>query len=184
MEYSIEQLDELLKDGTCDILSIKELSVGDWLQKTILDPRHQDEQYVSIPVQVRGIFTDAAGGENVIYYDPIEKNEICALIRHFAPFPISQELVKSSGAELIEIGDNGATTPPQDRNRFEKWKITTGLKIVNLWFDRRIHKWSLTGASLIYLDYVHQLQHTLWLLGLPWSINPQETFAPWLKTLK
>lgn len=165
------------------MLSIKELSVGDWLQKTILDPRHQDEQYVSIPVQVRGIFTDATVCENVIYYDPIEKNEICASIRHFAPLPISHELMKSTGAELIAIGDNGIATPPQYRNRFEKWKITTELKDINLWFDRRIHKWSLTGAS-IYMDYVHQLQRTFWLLGLPWSINPQETFAPWLKTLK
>lgn len=181
MTYPIDQLDNLLKADYYDMLTIQELSIGDWLQKTIEDPRHEGEK-VTVPVQIRGMFTDAAGQDNIIYYHPVEGIEISTLLRHLAPIPISYELVRGCGAVLEEVGDNGQATPPQFRARFEKWGIKTQWKDGTLWYDRHTHKWSLAGANQVYLDYVHQLQHVLRLSALPWSIDPQEVFAPWLKT--
>ena len=165
----------------CDMLTIQELSVGDWLQKTIDDPRHEGEK-VTVPVQIRGMFTDTVGQDNIIYYHPVDGVEVSTVLHCIAPLPISHELVKGCGAVLEEVGDNGAVTPPQYRDRFEKWCIKTQWNDGTLWYNRRTHKWNIAGANQVCLDYVHTLQHVLRLLALPWSIDPQEVFAPWLKT--
>ena len=162
------------------MLRINELTIGDWLQHSVNDPRHEG-QHVSIPVQVRGIFVDKAGQENVIYYDPIDGIEISSPLIHFAPLPISFEMMKGCRAQLVEVGDNGPATQPKYRNRFEKWLVKTVWADCVVWYDRTTTKWTVEGANQVYLDYVHQMQHILRLKNIPWAIDPQSVFAPWIK---
>lgn len=160
-------------------MTLQDLSIGDWIQHDINDPRH-DGQLITVPVQVRGMFTDSAGQGNIIYFHPIDRIEVCSLSHQFEPLPISHELVEGCGAILVEVGDNGPATPQNFRNRFERWDISSLKKEYTLWYDRRTKKWTVAGANQVYLDYCHQLQHILRLLAIPLELNPQKVFTSWI----
>lgn len=157
-------------------ISINELSIGDWLQHSVEDPRRPGE-LVSRPVKITGIFQEKDGSQFIIYVPPKGPEVgVCAPLNSFYPLPISEELVRLNGATLKEVGDNGAATPAQFRNRFEKWSITTKWKDGVLWYDRRIQKWSLAGCNGCNFDYVHELQHALRLVGYPWEIDAMKMY--------
>lgn len=82
------------------------------------------------------------------------------------PIPITQEILEKNGIKLEEVGDNGISTPPTWRNRFEKWVLRTQWKDTFIWYDRTAKYWHLHDMGAAKLLYVHELQHALRLCGI------------------
>ena len=77
------------------------------------------------------------------------------------PIPITPEILEKNGIKLEEVGDNGISTPPTWRNRFEKWVLRTQWKDTFIWYDRTAKYWHLHDMGAAKLLYVHELQHAL-----------------------
>lgn len=86
-------------------------------------------------------------------------------------FPLTEEIIKKAGFQLEEVGDNGAATPPQYRNRFEKWVAHTTWKDCVLWYDRRAGYYNIQGLEAAKLHSTRQLQQALNLIGMPITID-------------
>ena len=80
--------------------------------------------------------------------------------------PITHEILEKNGITLLEVGDNGASTPKSQRNRYEKWFIHTKFVDTYLWYDRLSMRWHLHNMSGAKFKHVHELQHALRLCGL------------------
>lgn len=122
-----------------------DLMIGDWVKS-----RGKIEQVTS--VYDGYICTDSFEDSHDYYFDPI---------------PITAEILEKNGIKLKEVGDNGISTPPEWRNRFEKWVLRTQWKDTFIWYDRTAKYWHLydnMGAAK--LLYVHELQHALRLCGI------------------
>ena len=86
-------------------------------------------------------------------------------------FPLTEEIIKKAGFKLEEVGDNGTATPPQYRNRFEKWVAHTTWKDCVLWYDRRSGYYNIQGLEAAKLHSTRQLQQALNLIGMPITID-------------
>ena len=86
-------------------------------------------------------------------------------------FPLTEEIIKKAGFQLEEVGDNGAATPPQYRNRFEKWVAHTTWRDCVLWYDRRAGYYNIQGLEAAKLYSTRQLQQALNLIGMPITID-------------
>lgn len=86
-------------------------------------------------------------------------------------FPLTEEIIKKAGFQLEEVGDNGAATPPQYRNRFEKWVAHTTWKDCVLWYDRSAGYYNIQGLEAAKLYSTRQLQYALNLIGMPITID-------------
>lgn len=84
---------------------------------------------------------------------------------------ISPYILQNNGFDLVEVGDNGASTPPQFRDRFEKWLLKTTWKDVVLWYDRLANYYNLDAMPTARLHYFHELQHALRLCGIEKEIE-------------
>ena len=77
------------------------------------------------------------------------------------PIPLTDEILRKNGIELVEVGDNGISTPPKNRNRYEKWFIHTTFRDTYLWRDRLADYWHLQDMNAFWINNVHELQHAL-----------------------
>ena len=122
-----------------------ELMIGDWVNSDF-----------GI-FQIKEIFEDAArdNGGNDYEFDCIH------------PILLTGDILKSNGFELVEIGDNGPSTPKSNVNRYEKWECKTAFQTFYLIYDRRAKKYSLNAFSnhIINIVYVHELQHAMRVCG-------------------
>ena len=87
-------------------------------------------------------------------------------LQFFDPIQITSEILEKNGITLLEVGDNGPSTPKKYLNRFEKWFIHTTWKDTFLWFDRYTKEYHLHNMSGAEFKYVHELQHALRLCGI------------------
>ena len=83
------------------------------------------------------------------------------------PISLTGEILKSNGFELVEIGDNGPSTPKANVNRYEKWECKTMFQTFYLLYDRRAKNYSLNAFSnhIINIVYVHELQNAMRVCG-------------------
>ena len=89
------------------------------------------------------------------------------------PILLTGEILKSNGFELVEIGDNGPSTPKANVNRYEKWECKTAFQTFYLIYDRRAKKYSLNAFSnhIINITYVHELQNAMRVCGVEKEIE-------------
>ena len=89
------------------------------------------------------------------------------------PISITSDILKSNGFELVEIGDNGPSTPKANVNRYEHWECKTAFQTFYLIYDRRVKKYSLNAFSnhIINIMYVHELQHAMRVCGVEKEIE-------------
>ena len=90
-----------------------------------------------------------------------------------SPILLTGEILKSNGFELVEIGDNGPSTPKANVNRYEHWECKTAFQTFYLIYDRRVKKYSLNAFSnhIINIMYVHELQHAMRVCGVEKEIE-------------
>ena len=83
------------------------------------------------------------------------------------PILLTAEILKDNGFELVEIGDNGPSTPKANVNRYEKWECKTMFQTFYLSYDRRAKNYSLNAFSnhIINIVYVHELQNAMRVCG-------------------
>ena len=107
--------------------------------------------------QINEIFEDAVrdNGGNDYEFDCI------------SPILLTCDILKSNGFELVEIGDNGPSTPKANVNRYEKWECKTMFQTFYLLYDRRAKNYSLNAFSnhIINIVYVHELQNAMRVCG-------------------
>ena len=86
---------------------------------------------------------------------------------------LTGDILKSNGFELVEIGDNGPSTPKANVNRYEKWECKTAFQTFYLSYDRRAKKYSLNAFSnhIINIVYVHELQNAMRVCGVEKEIE-------------
>ena len=126
-----------------------ELMIGDWVF-------HPDLCYC-IRVECLGlvdVFWNHDGAMSSVPYDTVQ------------PYEIDEIFLRENGFVLLEVGDNGAATPAQYRNRFEKWMLHTKWQDVILWYDRRTKTYNLHNMNGARFRHVHQLQHAMKLAGI------------------
>ena len=132
-------------------MKANELMLGDWVVY------RGDAEYTN-PVRIEGmdILTNALITEDRedVGFDGIE------------PIPLTAEILEKNGIKLEEVGDNGISTPPKWRNRFEKWALHTQWKDTFIWYDRTAKYWHLHDMGAAKLHYVHELQRALRCCGL------------------
>ena len=89
------------------------------------------------------------------------------------PIVLTPEILKSNGFELVEIGDNGPSTPKANVNRYEHWECKTAFQTFYLIYDRRVKKYSLNAFSnhIINIMYVHELQNAMRVCGVEKEIE-------------
>ena len=133
----------------------EDLMIGDW----VLLP---DLAY-DVRVECLGL-SDMfwRSGEESISKMPYEKVD---------PIWLHPDVLRDNGFVLLEVGDHGAATPPQFRDRFEKWLLKTQWQDVILWYDRRTEKYNLHDMNGAKLQFVHELQHALRLAGIDLDIE-------------
>lgn len=84
------------------------------------------------------------------------------------PVTLTGDILKSNGFELVEIGDNGPSTPKVNINRYEKWECKTMFQTFYLSYDRHAKKYSLNafGNHVSNIMYLHELQHAMRVCGV------------------
>lgn len=89
------------------------------------------------------------------------------------PILLTGEILKSNGFELVEIGDNGHSTPKANVNRYESWECKTAFQTFYLIYDRRAKNYSLNAFSnhIINIVYVHELQNAMRVCGVEKEIE-------------
>lgn len=133
----------------------EELMIGDWVELTDLD---YGVRVSSLGVSDMFWYSDETSCHRV----PYEK---------VAPLYLCDSVLRDNGFVLLEVGDHGAATPPQFRDRFEKWLLKTQWQDVILWYDRRTEKYNLHDMNGAKLQFVHELQHALRLAGIDFDIK-------------
>ena len=133
----------------------EELMIGDWVLYAELD----------YPVRITGLGEEA----DVFWHD--EDNTTHEPYFKLSPIDLTDEILKANGFVLLEVGDHGAATPAQYRDRFEKWMLHTKWQDVILWYDRRTEKYNLHDMNGAKLQFVHELQHALRLAGIDFDIK-------------
>ena len=107
--------------------------------------------------QIKEIFEDAVrdNRDNDYEFDCI------------SPILLTAEILKDNCFELVEIGDNGPSTPKANVNRYEKWECKTMFQTFYLYYDRRAKNYSLNAFSnhIINIVYVHELQNAMRVCG-------------------
>ena len=83
------------------------------------------------------------------------------------PILLTGDMLKRNGFELVEIGDNGPSTPKANVNRYEKWECKTAFQTFYLSYDRRAKKYSMNAFSnhIINIKNVHELQNAMRVCG-------------------
>ena len=108
--------------------------------------------------QIKEIFEDAVrdNGGNDYEFDCI------------SPILLTGDILKSNGFELVEIGDNGPSTPKTNVNRYEKWECKTMFQTFYLSYDRHAKNCSLNafGNHISQIIYVHELQNAMRVCGV------------------
>lgn len=133
-----------------------ELMVGDWVRIAPYD----------IIDQVDCLLTEYAVTSHGDTYGQYEYKDI-------EPILLTGEILKSNGFELVEIGDNGPSTPKANVNRYENWECKTAFQTFCLIYDRRVKKYSLNAFSnhIINIMYVHELQNAMRVCGVEKEIE-------------
>ena len=128
-----------------------ELMIGDWVNSGF-----------GI-FKIKEIFEDAVrdSGDNDYEFDCIY------------PISMTGDILKSNGFELVEIGDNGPSTPKANVNRYESWECKTAFQTFYLIYDRRTKAYSLNAFSnhIINIKYVHELQNAMRVCGVEKEIG-------------
>lgn len=110
-------------------------------------------------------YSSNCGGHRVDFINEMDNEigidgEIFDLNR-VKPIPLTDEILRKNGINCVEVGDNGAETPPKNRNRYEKWLIHTTFRDTYLWYDRLADYWHLQNMNEVWINDVHELQHAL-----------------------
>lgn len=145
-------------------MKANELMIGDYV--TFADC--QNDKYPSI-IKIWQINED---GESFASIDGGKAVDEITIDDEIVGIPITPKILEKNGIKLKEVGDNGISTPPEWRNRFEKWVLRTQWKDTFIWYDRTAKYWHLydnMGAAK--LLYVHELQHALRLCGIEKEIE-------------
>ena len=81
---------------------------------------------------------------------------------------LTGEILKSNGFELVDVGDNGPSTPKANINRYEKWECKTKFQTFYLSYDRLAKDYSLNAFinHIINIVYVHELQNSMLVCGV------------------
>ncbi len=87
------------------------------------------------------------------------------------PVQLTDSIMKINGFSIVEVGDNGPSTPPKNINRFEKWFCRTTWQDIYVWYDRLMKKWCLHGINQVHFNSVHMLQHAFRLCGIEKEIE-------------
>ena len=130
------------------------LMIGDWVDLP--------ELAYNVRVECLGNFDMFWEHEGAISKTPYENVE---------PIWLHPDVLRDNGFVLLEVGDHGAATPPQFRNRFEKWLLKTKWRDIILWYDRRTEKYNLHDMNGAKLQFVHELQHAFRLAGIDFDIK-------------
>ena len=113
--------------------------------------------------QIKEIFDDAVRdrGGNDYEFDCIH------------PISLTAEILKNNGFELVEIGDNGPSTPKANVNRYEKWECKTMFQTFYLSYDRRAKNYSLNAFwnHISHILYVHELQNAMRVCGVEKEVD-------------
>ena len=133
----------------------EDLMIGDWVLLTDLDYGVRVECLCLTDMFWRS-------GEEAISKTPYEKVE---------PLYLHQDILRDNGFELVEVGDHGAATPAQYRDRFEKWMARTKWRDIVIWYDRRTETYNLKDMGAAKIKYIHELQHALKLSGIEKDIE-------------
>ena len=133
----------------------EELMIGDWVELTDLG---------------YGVRVSSLGVSDMFWYSD---ETACHRVSYekVAPLYLGDSILRDNGFILLEVGDHGAATPPQFRDRFEKWLLKTQWQDVILWYDRRTKKYNLHDMNGAKLQFVHELQHALRLAGIDFDIE-------------
>lgn len=141
-------------------MKANELMIGDWV--LTLDPTHKKQVYAQIWAIEEGQTSILVKKDITDWFVDIEWLE---------PIPLTSEILEKNGIKLEGVGDNGISTPPKWRNRFEKWVLRTQWRDTFIWYDRTAKYWHLHDMGAAKLLYVHELQHALRLCGIEKEIE-------------
>lgn len=147
-------------------MKANELMIGDWV--TFRDCQHENP----MPIKIIAIGYQADTENDCLVQ--ICKDSTCDIIEiddEIVGIPLTAEILEKNGIKLEEVGDNGISTPPTWRNRFEKWVLRTQWKDTFIWYDRTAKYWHLHDMGAAKLLYVHELQHALRLCGIEKEIT-------------
>ena len=131
-------------------MKANELMIGDWVQT---------------PNGCRRV--EELSSKNVI----IEWSDYGCTVEDVLPIPLTKEIMEKNGFTIVDVGDNGPSTPPKNRNRFEKWFCQTTWQDIYVWYDRLMKNWCLHGINQVHFNSVHMLQHTFRLYGITKEIE-------------
>lgn len=111
---------------------------------------------------------DCIGNVEVYLSEPRGQHELDWRVtyEHIQPIPLTPEILQANGIQLVEVGDNGISTPAKFRNRFEKWAIRTEWRDTWLWHDRTTKRYNLHDMNGAQFTMVHEFQHALRLAGI------------------
>ena len=133
-----------------------ELMVGDWVRIASYD----------IIDQVDCLLTE---------YAVTSHGDTCGQYEYkdIEPILLTGEILKSNGFELVDVGDNGHSTPKANINRYEKWECKTMFQTFYLSYDRRVKNYSLNtfGNHIMNIVYVHELQNAMRVCGVEKEIE-------------
>ena len=105
-------------------------------------------------------------GNVEVYLNAADTGDWRTTYEHIQPIPLTPEILQANGIQLVEVGDNGISTPAKFRNRFEKWAIRTEWRDTWLWYDRTTKRYNLHDMNGAQFTMVHELQHALHLAGI------------------
>ena len=80
-------------------------------------------------------------GNVEVYLNAADTGDWRTTYEHIQPIPLTPEILQANGIQLVEVGDNGISTPAKFRNRFEKWAIRTE------WRDAPSSRWSTSSNT-------------------------------------
>ena len=105
-------------------------------------------------------------GNVEVYLSAADSGDWRTTYEHIQPILLTPEILQANGIQLVEVGDNGISTPAKFRNRFEKWAIHTEWRDIWLWYDRTTKRYNLHDMNGAQFTMVHELQHALRLAGI------------------
>lgn len=145
-------------------MKTSELMIGDII--TFKDSVQADESPIPVKVVALGYQHHGEKNEALVRIGDDDTCDIVTIDEEFVGYPLTAEILEKNGIKLEEVGDNGISTPPTWRNRFEKWVLRTQWKDTFIWYDRTAKYWHLHDMGAAKLLYVHELQRALRCCGL------------------
>lgn len=139
-------------------MKANELMLGDWV--TFKDAV-EDNNILPIKIVCIGYQYKGDEDECLVRIGSSESCDIIDIDDEIVGIPLTAEILEKNGIKLEEVGDNGISTPPKWRNRFEKWVLRTQWKDTFIWYDRTAKYWHLHDMGAAKLHYVHELQNAL-----------------------